>query len=47
MQVDPDEIVHSSSESKSESSYQLFQPKRDEGQGLGGLFFKPPSLRSP
>ena len=37
MQFKPDEIEHSSSESKSESSYLLFQPQRDAGQGQGGF----------
>ena len=47
MQFEPDEIGTLSSESKSESSYQLIQLKRDGGQGQGGLQFKPPCLRSP
>src|SRR5262249_41700036 len=39
MQFKPDEIERSSSESKSESSYLLFQPKLDAGQGRAvGLF---------
>ena len=35
MQFKPDEIEHLSSESKSESSYLLFQPKRDAGSQPG------------
>jgi len=37
MQFKPDEIERSSSESKCESSYLLFQPQRGVGQGQGGF----------
>jgi len=47
MQFKPDEIERSSSEIKSESSYLLFQPKRDSGQGQSGWSFQPLCLRSP
>jgi len=41
MQFKPDEIEHSLSESKSESSYLLFQPKRDSGLGQSGWLNRP------
>jgi hypothetical protein len=46
-QFKPDVIEHSSSESKSESSYLLFQPKRDSGLGQSGWSFQQLCLRSP
>jgi hypothetical protein len=43
----PDEIEHSSSESKSESSYLFFQPKRDVRSRAGRLAFSAALLAKP